>query len=92
MLIYTGVWGALALMLITFAFYRKMKARNEDDVLHVSGSNWAAADKQKSLAHSIEQIDRWGIVLTIVTVVYGVVLLAVYLMNVFQQGQKLVDF
>ena len=90
MLISTGVWAVLALMVMVFAVYRKMKARNEDDVLHVSGSNWSAADKQRTLASSIDHIDRWGIALTIVTVVYGVALLAIYLHSVFLEGQKFV--
>jgi hypothetical protein len=92
MIIYTSVWVALAVLMLTLAAYRKMKARDEDDVLHVSGANWGAADKQATLAHSMEKIDRWGIVLTVVTAVYGLVLLVVYLTGVFQQGQKLVDF
>ena len=90
MLISAGVWAVLALMVIMFAAYRKMKARNEDDVLHVSGSNWSAADKRRSLASSIDHIDKWGIVLTVVTVVYGVILLVVYLHSVFLEGQKFV--
>lgn len=90
MLISTSVWAVLALMVLMFAAYRKMKARNEDDVLHVSGSNWSAADKQQSLARSMAQIDRWGIVLTVVTVLYGLTLLIIYLTGVFQAGQKFV--
>ena len=92
MIIYTSVWVALAVLIMMLAAYRKMKARNEDDVLHVSGSNWGALDKQTTLAHTMAQIDRWGLVLTIITVVYGLVLLGVYFNNVFEQGQKLVDF
>ena len=91
MFISASIWAALALMVVMVAGYRKMKARNEDDVLHVSGANWSAADKQQSLAHSMAQIDRWGIVLTVVTVVYGLTLLAIYLNGVFEQGQKLID-
>ncbi len=91
MLISTSIWAALALMVLMFAAYRKAKTRNEDDVLHVSGANWGAADKQRSLARSVAKIDRWGIILTIVTVAYGLTLLAIYLSNVFEQGQKLVN-
>jgi hypothetical protein len=92
MILYTGIWVVLAVLMLTLAAYRKMKARNEDDVLHVSGANWGAADKQATLAHSMAQIDKWGVVLTVVTVVYGLVLLGVYFTGVFEQGQKISNF
>ncbi len=88
MLIYLSLWIVLALAVVSIAIYRKMKARNEDDVLHVSGTNWGAADKQDALAHSMATIDRWGKVLTIVTTVYGLTLLAVYLTRVFELTGK----
>jgi hypothetical protein len=74
MIVSTSVWGVLALVLVMLAAYRKVKARSEDDTLHVSGSNWGAIDKQETVARSMSQIDRWGIILTIVTVAYGLVL------------------
>jgi len=92
MILYTSIWVALAFLMLTLAAYRKMKARNEDDVLHVSGANCGAADKQATLAHSMAQIDRWGVVLTVVTVVFGLVLLGVYFTGVFEQGQKISNF
>jgi hypothetical protein len=92
MIVSTGVWGVLALVLVMLAAYRKLKARAEDDTLHVSGSNWGVIDKQKTVARSMAQIDRWGITLTIVTVLYGLVLLGLYLKDVWVQGQKLGAF
>jgi hypothetical protein len=91
MLLYTGLWGALALALVALAFYRKFKAREEDDTLHVSGGNWNVMDKQEHVAHSMEQIDKWGKILTVVAVLYGLTLLAFYLNSVFVQGAKLAN-
>lgn len=91
MLIYTGLWAVLALALIALAFYRKFRAREEDDTLHVSGGNWNVLDKQEHVAHSMEIIDKWGKILTIVAVVYGLALLAFYLNSVFTQGAKLAN-
>lgn len=90
MTVYTTVWGALALLLIMLAVYRKMKTREEDDSVHVSGANWSVVDKQQTMAHSIAQIDRVGLILTIITVVYGLALAGVYIYNIWQQGQKIV--
>ena len=91
MIIYTSVWGALALGLLMLAVYRKTKSRNEDDTLHVSGANWGAIDKQNKVARSMNRIDHLGIGLTIVTMVYGLVLLGIYLNDVWVQGNKIVN-
>lgn len=88
MIIYTSLWGALALGLLMLALYRKMKTRNEDDTLHVSGANWGAIDQQQKIARSMTRIDRWGIGLTIVTALYGLVLLGIYLNDVWIQGSQ----
>jgi hypothetical protein len=90
MTLYAAVWGVLALVLITLAIYRKLKSREEDDSLHVSGGTWNMVAKQETMARSLAQIDRWGLVLTVVTVVYGLGLAGYYIFNIWQQGQKIV--
>jgi hypothetical protein len=37
------------------------------------------------------RIDHWGIALTLVTIVYGLVLLGIYLNDVWVQGNKIVN-
>ncbi len=88
MTIYISVWGLLALGLVMLAVYRKMKARFEDDTIHLSGSS-NIVETQQETAHSIDVLDRWGIILTIVTVVYGVTLVSVYLYNIWEQGKNI---
>ena len=74
MIIYTSVWGALALGLLMLAVYRKMKT-----------------DQQQKVERSMTRIDHWGIALTIVTIVYGLILLGIYLNDVWVQGNKIVN-
>jgi cytochrome c oxidase subunit IV len=38
----------------------------------------------------MEQMDRWGLILTFVTVAYGLALLAVYLYNIWEQGKNII--
>ena len=55
---------------------RKSVASNEDDSLHMMQG--AAVAKQVSIAHKLEVIDKWGKILTAVTVGFGLVLGAAY--------------
>ena len=70
--------GALALAVLLLIAYRKVVSSHEDDSLHVSGPANAVPD-QAAMAAKLETIDRWGKLLTVVTVVYGIVLGAIYL-------------
>jgi hypothetical protein len=90
MTIYTSVWAVLALGLVMLAVVRKVKARSEDDTVHLSSANWSVVEKQQTVAHFMEQMDRWGLILTFVTVAYGLALLAVYLYNIWEQGKNII--
>ena len=60
---------ALVLAVITLALFRKVVASHEDDTLHVIRGASSIA-KQLDLAHKLDAIDKWGKLLTSVTVVY----------------------
>jgi hypothetical protein len=66
---------------------RKVAARNEDDSLHVNEVRVSV--QQTTMAHTLDVIDRWGVTLTVVVVVYGLALLGVFLYNSWVQGQQL---
>ena len=57
--------------------WRKMVASHEDDSLHVLQQGSVA--QQVTVAQKLEVIDKWGKILTIVTVVFGLILGAVYI-------------
>lgn len=72
--IWVILWIALGVCVGGLALYRKFVSSHEDDVVHVtSGGSRAVAD-QVTLARKIEKIDFWGKTLTIVLFVYGMVL------------------
>jgi hypothetical protein len=69
----------MASVVLALAVYRKVVARNEDDLVHLAeGSDPLIANQQKT-EHSLSLIDRAGKLLTVATVLYGVVLAAGYL-------------
>jgi len=68
------VWGALTLFVISLALIRKFTARNEDDLVHLSGGAEPVIAQQIAVAGKLAKIDRWGKVLTIADVAFGIVL------------------
>jgi hypothetical protein len=74
-------WGVLAVSVLVLIVWRKSVARNEDDQLHVL--NAAVATQQAEVAQKLEQIDKWGKIVTAVTVAYGLLIAGLYLYQVW---------
>jgi hypothetical protein len=74
------VWIALALGVLTLFLWRQAVARNEDDSLHVMHG---ALTQQTSLSQKLDVIDKWGKILTVITVVLGLLLAAGYVYGQF---------
>jgi hypothetical protein len=81
------IWAVLATAVAALIVARKVAARNEDDSLHVNEVRVSV--QQTTMAHTLDVIDRWGVTLTVVVVVYGLALLGVFLYNSWVQGQQL---
>jgi len=77
---YAVFWGVLAIVVVSLIIYRKSVTSQEDDSIHLEGNIPA---QQTTMAHKLASIDRWGKTLTAVTVVYGLVLAAVYLYQIW---------
>jgi len=74
------VAGVLALFI-----WRRMVARNEDDNIHVLHGD-AVLPQQEAIAHKLDVIDKWGKILTVVTVVFGLLVGAAYIYDAFVSG------
>jgi len=72
------LWAVLATAVIGLIVYRRIIAAGEDDMIHIGDAGGSVTSHQVTVAQKLDQIDKWGKMLTIVTVVYGVVLGAVY--------------
>ncbi len=65
---YIAVWGVLALSVLVLFIRRKMVASKEDDQLHVmSGTN----PNQLAVATKLDSIDKWGKIMTVIAVLFG---------------------
>jgi hypothetical protein len=73
------LWALLAVLVLAMIAWRQALARKEDDTLHVSVAENAPVSQQVTLAAKLEKIDKWGKMLTIIALGYGLLLGAVYL-------------
>ncbi|MGA2040104.1 MAG: hypothetical protein ABSH42_12580 [Bryobacteraceae bacterium] len=73
------LWVVLAAAVIGLIIYRRIIAASEDDMIHVADAGEASITAhQVAVGQKLDQIDKWGKILTAVVVVYGVVLAALY--------------
>ena len=70
------VWITLALAVLALFLWRQGVARSEDDSLHVMHG---ALTQQTSLAQRLDVIDKWGKILTVITVVFGLLIATAYI-------------
>ena len=83
------VWAALTLVVVGLALYRKFESHfHEDDLVHLAEGEAKLIANQVTMARLLDRIDTWGKRLTIVDVLFGVTLLAVFLYNAWQQSLK----
>jgi len=73
------IWLAIASVVFGLAAYRKLVARNEDDILHVRDSEAGKIAQQSAMANRLDRVDKWGKALTVVAFVLGVFLAAAVL-------------
>jgi hypothetical protein len=80
------LWIALALVVIGLLVYRRFVAAGEDDLIHVSDAGDPVLSHQMTIAHKLDQIDKWGKILTTAVVAYGAILAAVYVYQSWMSG------
>lgn len=69
---YAITWGVLALIVIALIVYRKMVASQEDATIHVLDGETRLLPHQQEVAQKLEKIDRWGKLLTVLALLYGI--------------------
>ena len=67
----------MAISVCVLIVWRKAVASHEDDCLHMTNVD-AVVPQQMAVAHKLETIDKWGKMLTAITVIYGLAIAGVY--------------
>ena len=83
-----SIWVVLALIVLGLAIYRKILANAEDDTMHLADAEVSKLSEQTVLADKLEVIDKWGKILTIVVVVYGLILAGLLLYQGWVEASK----
>jgi len=84
------LWALLAMTVLALFVWRKTVSSHEDDNLHVmDGASVEKSAAQSVMAHKLDLIDRWGKIVTVVTVLYGVLLAGIYMWLSWLQNGKL---
>lgn len=73
--------AVMVLTVVVLIVIRQAIARKEDDTLHVLHGA-TVVPQQESVAHKLDFIDKWGKMLTIITVIYCSIVGALF---VYQQ-------
>jgi hypothetical protein len=78
---FTVVWALLAIVVLGLIVYRKLVSLKEEETLHLADAT--EANHQAVIAHKLDWIDKWGKLLTVVALVYGLLLAAAYTYHVW---------
>lgn len=84
------LWSVMAAVVLALVVWRKIVSSKEDDNIHVLDSG-AVAKQQTQIASKLDLIDKWGKILTVVTLVFGVVLAAFFIYQGWINGAKIVE-
>ena len=76
-------WAILGFGTLALALYRIILALHEDAYVHLAAGEQRLIPGQEAAFRKLGLIDRWGVTLTVATVVYGLVLVAFYLYPLF---------
>jgi hypothetical protein len=81
-------WALLGVVVAALALMRRSVSGKEDDSIHLGGGGAAITSEQLAVAKKLEQIDKWGKMLTIVLVVTGLILAILYGMQVWEETSR----
>jgi hypothetical protein len=76
-------WIVFGLAVLGLAIYRKSITSKEEDWIHLAAGEEHATDLQVSIAQRLKVIDRWGIWLTVVLALYGLVIGSIFILRVW---------
>jgi hypothetical protein len=80
--VYVVIWSCLAVVVLALALVRFVVALHEDDNIHISVAQESLISGQKAIFGKLDAIDRWGKTLTVLALVSGLALAALYLKQV----------
>jgi hypothetical protein len=84
MTILVVLWLTLGLTTAGLALYRKFVSMHEEEYIHLGPGEETHIPEQVAMATKMDAIDNWGKGLTMVTVLLGLAVAALYLVHAWQ--------
>ena len=78
--LFVALWILVTAIVIVLFIWRKIVAGKEDDTLHLSTGSLT---QQVSMAQKLEQIDKWGKIMTVIAVLLGLLVAAAFVYGQF---------
>ena len=82
-------WIVFGLVVLGLALYRKKVASEEQDWVHLAPGEEQLVGQQVEIAQRLKRIDRWGIWLTVVLALYGLVIGSIYIMRSWEASKTM---
>lgn len=82
------IWAVLAAVIVILLIYRSRLSRQEDETLHVLDSDFTKVSQQMTVAQKLSVVERWGKILTIIAVLYGLALLGLFLWDAWERSSR----
>jgi hypothetical protein len=87
---FVTLWILLAMTVVALFIWRKTVSSKEDDNLHVlDAASGEKTAQQAVVAQKLDLIDKWGKIVTLLAVIYGVILGGLYAWQVWVQNSKI---
>ncbi len=84
----TLIWAVLAVAILILLLYRSLLSRQEAESLHVLESDDARISQRVTIAQKLEAVERWAKILAIIAVLYGLVLLGLFLWDAWERSSR----
>lgn len=82
------LWFVFGLATAGLALYRKIVSLKEEDYLHLGSGEEGQISEQVAMDRRLSAIDTWGKGLTVATVVLGLAVAGIYLLQAWQVNSQ----
>jgi hypothetical protein len=88
LMLLSAIFVVLIAGIVVMMIYRSRLSRKEEESLHVLGTDDAEISLKMTIAQKLLIVERWLKVLIIVTVIYGIGLLGLFLWDAWERTSR----
>ncbi|MGB9604420.1 MAG: hypothetical protein ACP5U2_00215 [Bryobacteraceae bacterium] len=88
LMLFSAILVVLLVVIVVLMIYRAQLSRREQETLHVLGTDDAEITLKKTIAEKLLAVERWLKVVTIVTVIYAIGLVGLFLWDAWERSSR----